>query len=48
MVASLFFGVLYGFPTRIFNALLPIAIEIHSDQIMLLNTVYVSSYIWVH
>ncbi len=37
-IASLFFGVLYGFPTRIFNALLPIAVGVNSDQIMLLNT----------
>jgi MHS family proline/betaine transporter-like MFS transporter len=38
IIASLFFGALYGLPTRIFNALLPIAIGINSDQIMLLNT----------
>ncbi len=38
VIASLFFGALYGLPTRILNALLPIAIGINSDQIMLLNT----------
>lgn len=38
IIASLFFGILYGFPTRIFNALLPIAVGVNGDQIMLLNT----------
>ena len=38
VIASLFFGILYGLPTRIFNALLPIAVGVNSDQIMLLNT----------
>lgn len=39
IIASLFFGIIYGLPTRILNALLPMAIEgIKSSQIMLLNT----------
>ncbi len=38
VIASLFFGMLYGLPTRIFNALLPLATNINMTQIMLINT----------
>ncbi|MFN7038650.1 MAG: MFS transporter [Alphaproteobacteria bacterium] len=37
IIASLFFGIIYGLPTRIFNALLPIATNIESNQIIILN-----------
>ena len=50
MISALFFGVLYGFPTRILNALLPIAIGVSSEHIMLLNTssliLYMGLLIW--
>ncbi len=44
IVASLFFGVIYGIPTKVFNALLPIAIDISSQQIMLFNSIILLFY----
>lgn len=38
VIASLFFGLIYGIPTKVFNILLPIALDISSHKIMLLNT----------
>lgn len=38
IVASLFFGLIYGIPTKVFNVLLPISLDISSNAIMLLNT----------
>ena len=39
IVASLFFGIISGVPTKVFNALLPISMGITSVQIMLINTI---------
>ena len=38
IVASLFFGLIYGIPTKALNELLPTSLEISSNAIMLLNT----------
>ena len=38
VVASIFFGMIYGLPTRIFNVLLPIATGLSSTTIMVMNT----------
>lgn len=45
LIGSLFFGMLYGLPTRIFNALLPLAIGIDGHLIMILNTVFLVIYL---
>jgi MHS family proline/betaine transporter-like MFS transporter len=44
IMASLFFGMLYGLPTRILNALLPLALDFSSTQVMALNTVFLIMY----
>lgn len=44
IIASIFFGMLYGLPTRIFNAILPIATGINTTQIMLINTLFLGVY----
>lgn len=44
IIASLFFGMLYGLPTRILNALLPIALNLNSTQVMTLNTIFLVVY----
>jgi MHS family proline/betaine transporter-like MFS transporter len=38
MVASMFFGMIYGLPTRIFNVLLPLATGLSTTTIMVMNT----------
>jgi MHS family proline/betaine transporter-like MFS transporter len=38
VVASIYFGMIYGLPTRIFNALLPLATGLSSNTIMVMNT----------
>jgi MHS family proline/betaine transporter-like MFS transporter len=43
LIASLFFGML-KIPTRLFNALLPLAIGIDGTQIMILNSVFLVLY----
>lgn len=43
-IGSLFFGMIYGIPTRLFNVLLPLAIGIDSHQIMILNSVFLVVY----
>ena len=47
VVSSLFFGMLYGLPTKIFNAILPIAIGINTNQLMLINTVFLVLYMFL-
>jgi MHS family proline/betaine transporter-like MFS transporter len=44
-MASIFFGMLYGLPTRIFNALLPIAIGIDGHVVMIINTIFLVVYL---
>lgn len=44
LVGSVFFGMLYGIPTRLFNALLPLALDVDGQQIMILNTVFLGVY----
>lgn len=44
VLASLFFGMLYGIPTRLFNVLLPLAVGIDGHQIMILNSVFLVVY----
>lgn len=43
-IASLFFGILYGLPTRIFNVILPLVTGIDVTQIMLINTFFLFLY----
>lgn len=43
-IGSLFFGVLYGVPTRLFNALIPLAVGADGQTIMILNTVFLVVY----
>lgn len=43
-VIILFFGVLYGMPTRIMNALLPMTGKIDSNQLMIINTIFLTFY----
>lgn len=38
IVVAVFFGVIYSIPTKVFNALLPISMNISNNEIMLLNT----------
>lgn len=45
VVATLFFGMISGLPTRILNVLLPVAIGINSNHIMILNTATLILYI---
>lgn len=42
--ASLFFGILYGLPTRIFNTILPLATDIDAKYIMFINTIFLGLY----
>lgn len=44
VIGSLFFGMLYGIPTRLFNALLPLALGTDGQTIMILNTVFLIVY----
>lgn len=44
IIGSIFFGMLYGIPTRLFNALLPLAIGTDGQQLMILNTIFLSVY----
>jgi MFS transporter, MHS family, proline/betaine transporter len=44
MSASLFFGILYGLPSRIFNALLPLTTGLSSTAIMMMNTLLLVVY----
>ncbi|MBS0236460.1 MAG: MFS transporter [Proteobacteria bacterium] len=44
ILASLFFGMLYGLPTRILNALLPLTTTINTSQIMVINSVFLALY----
>lgn len=44
MLISLFFGILYNLPTRIFNAILPLVIDISTNTIMTINTVLLILY----
>lgn len=36
-IGSMFFGIIYGLPTKICNVLLPMAIDVNANHIMLLN-----------
>lgn len=45
VISSLFFGVLYGLPTKIFNTILPIAIGINTNLIMIINNLSLFLYI---
>lgn len=47
VIASLFFGVLYGMPTRVFNAILPISIGINTSQLMIINTLSLVVYLFL-
>lgn len=44
IIASLFFGMLYGLPTRVLNALLPMALGFGSTEVMVLNSVFLVFY----
>lgn len=44
VIASLFFGMVYGLPTKIFNAMLPIATGIDSTKLMLINSFFLILY----
>ncbi len=45
-LVSLLSGVLYGFPTRIFNAIIPMATNIQEKDIMLINSVTLIPYMF--
>jgi MHS family proline/betaine transporter-like MFS transporter len=47
VVVATFFGILYGIPTRIFNSILPLAINIDTNQIMLLNAIFLVFYMFM-
>jgi MHS family proline/betaine transporter-like MFS transporter len=47
VIASLFFGVLYGMPTRVLNAILPIAIGINTSQLMMINSISLVAYMFL-
>jgi MHS family proline/betaine transporter-like MFS transporter len=47
VMAALFFGILYGLPTRIFNAILPIVTGINNTQIMIMNTFFLIMYMFL-
>ncbi len=43
-ISSLFFGISYGMPTRIFNIILPLATGINTSKIMIINTTFLILY----
>ncbi len=47
IMSSLFFGMLYGLPTKIFNAILPLAIRVNTSQLMMINTIFLVLYMFL-
>lgn len=43
-IAALFFGIIYGFPTKIFNVLLPMTLNIDVTNLMIINSLFLFLY----
>jgi len=46
-ISALFFGVLYGLPTKVFNSLLPVYFDININLLMFANVVFLFIYIFL-